>query len=104
MKPLSMNMEVGSANATYGKISEIYLFSILIVLKAIKSGISVEWIGIMTPIRNMPRTNPEYFHLNLFREKAAIADTIIVIATDEKETSTELKKLVPILPAVHAVR
>ncbi len=67
------------------------------------SGIRVEWIGIITPMRNRPITKPESFHLNLFSANAAIDATTMVTPTEVNDTITELKKLVPIFPDTHAV-
>jgi len=103
INPLRINMDVGNANAVYGNTSEIKLLSILILLNAIKSGISVECIGIMIPTRKIPSTSPEYFHLNLFSANAAMDEIIMVNTTDKSETTTELKKPLPTFPETQAV-
>jgi len=103
IKPDNMNTDVGSANATYGRISAIYRFIMPTLLNIVNNGIKVECIGIIIPNKNRLKTKEESFHLSLLIANAAVLDTKIVIITEVKDTKDELKKLVPIFPDIHAV-
>jgi len=72
-------------------------------LNIVKSGINVEWIGIMTPIRIKLNVGFASFHFSLVNPKPAMEATMMVIPTEEPATKAELRKLLPIFPAVQAV-